>query len=334
MREDVREDVEELYDLENVPVGQEALDELVEVLALERIEENIYRGWHPRHHLPRTFGGQTAAQALMAAYRTVPEGRDLHSMHSYFLRGGDPTVPALFLVDRVRDGGSFTTRRVLGVQHGETIYALTVSFQKPEPGVEHADEMPDAPDPESLPTFAELVQGYASEVPVLAGLARNIDVRYVDPPPFMQRESGPRQEPYQRVWMRAYGKLPDDPRIHAAVIAYVSDISLLSSVLVKHGLAFSLDPLFGASLDHAVWFHRPFRADEWFLYDTYSPWAGGARGLAIGRMFTRDGVLGASVVQEGLLRPMGELRERLTGEKVDPLAVPPNPLYGRGRVKE
>jgi acyl-CoA thioesterase-2 len=284
--------------------GPEGVDELVAVLALEPIEENIFRGHHPSGGLARTFGGLTAAQALVAATRTVEPEREIHSLHSYFLRPGDPTVPTVFLVERIRDGGSFSTRRVHGVQHGKAIYSFAASFQRPEPGFDHADEMPAAPDPESLPTMAEALAPFADRLPISSLLAGTIDLRAIDPHPFVQRERGPRPRAAHRVWMRAAGPLPDDPVVHRAVLAYLSDVSLLHPVLVRHGVSFSLDPVMGASLDHALWFHRDLRADEWLLYDASSPSASGARGLAFGRLFSQDGRLVASVAQEGLVRPV------------------------------
>ncbi len=279
--------------------GQPVLDKLVALLDLEKIEENIYRGVSPAHSSVRVFGGQVAGQALVAAGRTVPEERRVHSLHAYFIRGGDPSVPIVYEVDRIRDGRSFTTRRVVAVQHGKAIFSLSASFQKDEPGIDHAETMPpDVPDPESLPTFPELTAGYGlrfSEIP------RPIDIRYVGEPPWVTRTTGERPT-HHRVWMRADGTLADNQLLHVCVLTYASDMTLLDSVLARHGVYWDVDKVLGASLDHALWFHRPFRADEWFLYDSTSPSASGARGLATGRFFTRDGLHVATVVQEGLLR--------------------------------
>ena len=287
-------------DSDGVPHGQPVLDRLVALLDLERIEENIVRGVSPAESPVRVFGGQVAGQALVAAGRTVPAERHVHSLHSYFIRGGDPTVPIVYEVDRIRDGRSFTTRRVVAVQHGKAIFALSASFQKDEPGMDHAEPMPDVPDPETLPTYAEAAKGFEDKIG-MARLPRPIDVRYVTEPPWLSREDGP-GEARSRVWMRANGKLPDDDLLHVCVLAYASDMTLLDSVLTKHGVYWGTDKVLGASLDHAMWFHRRFRADEWFLYDCASPSASGARGLATGRFFSRDGRLVATVVQEGLLR--------------------------------
>ncbi|WP_037369897.1 acyl-CoA thioesterase II [Amycolatopsis orientalis] len=278
--------------------GQPVLDKLVALLDLEKIEENIYRGVSPAHSSVRVFGGQVAGQALVAAGRTVPEERRVHSLHAYFIRGGDPSVPIVYEVDRIRDGRSFTTRRVVAVQHGKAIFSLSASFQKDEPGIDHAETMPDVPAPESLPTFPELTAGYGlrfSEVP------RPIDIRYIGEPPWVTRTTGERPA-HHRVWMRADGTLADNQLLHVCVLTYASDMTLLDSVLARHGVYWDVDKVLGASLDHALWFHRPFRADEWFLYDSTSPSASGARGLATGRFFTRDGLHVATVVQEGLLR--------------------------------
>ncbi|MEU0795870.1 acyl-CoA thioesterase II [Amycolatopsis sp. NPDC005961] len=279
--------------------GQPVLDRLIALLDLEKIEENIFRGVSPAHSPVRVFGGQVAGQALVAAGRTVPEERRVHSLHAYFIRGGDPSVPIIYEVDRIRDGRSFTTRRVIAIQHGKAIFSLSASFQKDEPGIEHAEEMPEGvPAPDTLPTLMERAEGYAIGA---HSRPRPIDVRYVNEPPWVTRETGERPARNQ-VWMRADGKLPDQQLLHVCVLTYASDMTLLDSVLARHGVYWDTDKVLGASLDHALWFHRPFRADEWFLYDSASPTASGARGLATGRFFGADGTLIATVVQEGLLR--------------------------------
>jgi acyl-CoA thioesterase-2 len=289
---------------DGVPHGQPVLDRLVALLDLERIEENIFRGVSPAESPTRVFGGQVAGQALIAAGRTVPVDRRVHSLHAYFIRPGDPSIPIVYEVDRIRDGRSFTTRRVTAIQRGNAIFALSASFQVDEPGMEHGEPMPDVPMPEELPTYGE----QAATMRERAGLVllpRPIDIRYVTEPPWLSRESG-RREPRNQVWMRADGKLPDDQLLHVCVLTYCSDMTLLDAVLARHGVYWG--QVRGASLDHALWFHRPFRADEWFLYDCVSPTASNARGLATGRFFTRAGLHLATVVQEGLLRPVGELR--------------------------
>jgi acyl-CoA thioesterase-2 len=283
-----------------VPTGQEALDRLVGILDLEPIDLDIFRGRSPQISLQRVFGGQVAGQALVAAGRTVTPDRPAHSLHAYFLRPGDPSVPIIYLVDRIRDGRSFTTRRVVAVQHGRAIFNLSASFALIEPGLDHQVPMPEVPSPESLPSIAERA-GASGDLGPFDRLPRPIDLRYVEEPPWLSRGGGPR-EPSQRVWMRADGVLPDDPLMHVCALTYASDMTLLDSVLAAHGLAWQHDEVVGASLDHAMWFHRPFRADEWLLYDCESPSAAGARGLATGRIFAADGRHVASVVQEGLLR--------------------------------
>jgi len=284
-----------------IPQGQPVVDRLVRLLDLERIEENIFRGVSPMTDRMRVFGGQVAGQALVAAGRTVPAERHVHSLHAYFIRAGDPEVPIVYDVDRIRDGRSFTTRRVVAIQHGQAIFSLSASFQKQETGIDHADAMPDVPDPETLPTFPERVAPYVDRFGPWGRLPRPIDIRYVTDPPWVSRDRGP-SAAVNQVWMRADGRLPDDPLLHVCVLAYASDMTLLDSVLARHGVAWGLDKVLGVSLDHAMWFHRPFRADEWVLYDCASPSASGARGLATGRFFSRDGRLIAYVVQEGLLR--------------------------------
>jgi len=283
--------------------GQAAVDHLVDLLDLEPIEVNIFRGRSPDLSPQRVFGGQVAGQALVAAGRTVPDDRFVHSLHSYFIRPGDPSIPILYTVETVRDGRSFTTRRVVAVQRGKPIFSLSASFQLVEEGLDHQVEMPDVPGPETLPTMADHIAEFGGRMGVVAKIPRPIDVRYVGSPGWVARGDRP-AEPRQRVWMRADGKLPDDPMLHACALTYASDMTLLYAVLSTHGAVWGPGGFAGASLDHAVWFHRPFRADEWVLYDCESPSASGSRGLAAGKFFAQDGRLLATVVQEGLLRPV------------------------------
>ncbi|MGW4226299.1 acyl-CoA thioesterase II [Streptomyces bauhiniae] len=283
----------------------QALQDLLDLLDLERIEEDIYRGQSRSAVVPRVFGGQVAAQALVAAGRTVPADRAAHSLHAYFLRTGDPGAPIVYSVDRIRDGRSFTTRRVVAVQHGKPIFHLSASFQAYEDGLDHQAPMPQAPDPATLPTSQERLRGYAHLDPEVVERfleAREaIDLRYVDEPPY--GEFGAPREPHSQVWFRANGKLDDDPLLHVLLATYVSDMTLLDSVLLAHGRGgWAVGDVVGASLDHAMWFHRPFRADEWLLYDQESPSAHGGRGLGQARIYTRDGNLAISVVQEGVVR--------------------------------
>ncbi|HEX6233692.1 MAG TPA: acyl-CoA thioesterase II [Jiangellaceae bacterium] len=280
-----------------------SLDDLVDLLDLERIEENLFRGRQPDTSLQRMFGGQVAGQALVAAVRTVAAERTVHSLHSYFLLPGDPTVPIVYDVEHVRDGRSFATRRVAARQHGKAIFYLTASFQVAEEGLDHQDAMPAVPGPDECTELAELF-AMVSNVPRSAWDKEwaALDIRYAGD---SRRVSGWQSEhhPAQaKLWMRAAGRLPDDPTTHACILTYASDLSLLGAALIPHGLHIGTPGLQTASLDHSMWFHRPFRADEWLLYDQVSPSASGGRGLAIGRVFTRDGRLAATVAQEGLIR--------------------------------
>ncbi|MYX08256.1 acyl-CoA thioesterase II [Streptomyces sp. SID8375] len=290
----------------------DALRSLLGLLALERIEQDIFRGESRASVVPRVFGGQVAAQALVAAGRTVPADRPPHSLHAYFLRPGDPGAPIVYTVDRIRDGRSFTTRRVVAVQHGQPIFHLSASFQAAEEGLEHQEPMPPAPDPLELPTAAEMLPRHAERF-LAPGVAERllearaaIDLRYVDEPPYVT--AGEPRDPRSQVWFRTQGKLDDDgeiprPLLDICLVTYVSDMTLLDSILLAHGRGgWAVGDVVGASLDHAMWFHRPLRADEWLLYDQESPTAQSGRGLGKGRIFTADGELAVSVIQEGVIR--------------------------------
>jgi acyl-CoA thioesterase-2 len=248
----------------------------------------------------RVFGGQVLAQSLAAAQRTVDPGRPVHSMHGYFLRAGDSSEPITFAVERLRDGRSFSARRTHALQFGRPILSMIASFQTPATGLDHQQPMPAVPDPETLPSIAERYAGVDTAAARYWTRERPMDLRHVDPPVYLS--SAPERSAQQAVWMRAVGSLPDDPALHAAVLAYASDYSLLEPILREHGRSWSEPGLKVASLDHAMWWHRPARADEWLLYVQDSPSAQGARGLGIGRIYTRDGVLAATVAQEGMLR--------------------------------
>ncbi|MGW7076416.1 acyl-CoA thioesterase [Streptomyces sp. NPDC054866] len=284
----------------------QALESLLDLLDLEQIEEDIFRGVSRSALVPRVFGGQVAAQALVAAGRTVPADRPAHSLHAYFLRAGDPGAPIVYTVDRIRDGRSFTTRRVVAVQHGQPIFHLSASFQTYEEGLEHQTGMPSAPDPETLPTAAEMLPRHlpphVAERLIEARAA--VDLRYVDAPPWAT--VGQPREPRSQVWFRTNGKLDsgvDASLLHVCLATYVSDMTLLDSVLLAHGRGgWAVGDVVGASLDHAMWFHRPFRADEWLLYDQESPSASGGRGLGQARIWTQDGRLAVTVIQEGVVR--------------------------------
>ncbi|MCQ4209186.1 acyl-CoA thioesterase [Streptomyces longispororuber] len=288
----------------------QALESLLDLLDLEQIEQDIFRGQSRSAVVPRVFGGQVAAQALVAAGRTVPADRHAHSLHAYFLVAGDPGAPIVYTVDRIRDGRSFTTRRVVAVQHGQPIFHLSASFQTYEEGLEHQADMPPAPDPETLPTAAEILPRYADAfvgpgvVQRLLEAREAVDLRYVDAPPFAF--VGEPQPPRSQVWFRTNGKLDgaiDAHLLHVCLATYVSDMTLLDSVLLAHGRGgWAVGDVVGASLDHAMWFHRPFRADEWLLYDQESPSASGGRGLGQARIYTREGQLAITVIQEGVVR--------------------------------
>jgi acyl-CoA thioesterase II len=280
-----------------------ALQEVVDLLDLEQIEVDIFRGRSPEgERRQRVFGGQVAGQALVAAGRTVPADRPVHSLHAYFIRPGDPTVPLIYLVERVRDGRSFTTRRVSAVQHGKTIFTLSASFHHDEPGIEHSDPMPVVPPPDAItPTVERLEKVFGPSVHEWYG-GNPIDIRHIGPLTVEAERDPALRTARNLVWLRADGELPDDWLLHVCLVTYASDMTLLDSVMLAHGLSWADGRTTGASLDHAMWFHGPFRADQWLLYAQDSPVARGARGLARGEMYTSDGQLVVSVVQEGLIR--------------------------------
>ena len=281
-----------------------AIQDLLAILDLEQLEVNLFRGRSPQVGWQRVFGGQVIGQALVAACRTVDvAGRPPHSLHAYFLLPGDPKVPIIYEVDRIRDGKSFTTRRVVAIQHGEAIFTMAVSFHRDEPGMSHQANMPAVPRPDELPDESEIK---ARVLPLMPDPVRRyyererpIEWRPVE----LDRYLGKRiADGRFHVWIRATGRLPDEPAIHQCVLAYASDMLLLDSALIPHGRTVFEKTLMAASLDHALWFHRPFRADEWLLFAHDSPNLSGSRGLSRGLIFARDGTLVASVAQEGLLR--------------------------------
>jgi acyl-CoA thioesterase-2 len=285
----------------------DALEDLVDVLDLSPLDPVSGDGVHyqfigrsqPQPH-GRAYGGQVLAQALIAAGRSVPDGRVAHSMHGYFLRPGDSNESIEFSVEKLRDGNSFSARRTHALQRGAPILSMIASFQLPAAGVEHQEPMPDVPGPEDLTPMHELLQRIDSPIARAWEASRPIDLRHVEPPIFDTPD--PQRRSRQSVWMKPYGELPDDPLLHAAVLAYASDYSILESALRAHGLTWGDPRLRPASLDHAMWFHRPARADQWILYTTESPSAQGGRGLGLGRMYTEDGTLVATVGQEGMVR--------------------------------
>lgn len=279
-----------------------ALSRLLRLLDLEKVAENVFRGVSPAEPVQRVFGGQVLSQALVAAARTVDARRACHSFHAYFLRPGDPKVPILYEVDRSRDGASFSARRVVAVQHGVPIFTLAASFQRAETGFEHQAQMPVVPGPESLEDDQQVLLRDADLAPAMrewVGRERPFETRSV-----LGRGIGdrPARAALDHIWLKTRGPLPDDPVLHRALLAYVSDMSLLDTALLPHGKSI-FSHVQVASLDHAMWFHRPFRADQWLLYVQDSPSASGARGFNRGAIYTRDGVLVASVAQEGLIRP-------------------------------
>ncbi|MGH8827797.1 MAG: acyl-CoA thioesterase [Jiangellaceae bacterium] len=281
----------------------EQLDDLVALLDLEPIEVNLFRGRQPDTRFQRVFGGQVLGQALVAAARTVDEERDVHSLHAHFLRGGDTAVPIVYDVESIRDGRSFSTRRVHARQHGRDIFYLVASFQGTEGGFDHQDLMPDVPPPDQCPTLGELVSNLTGQ-PVAAWEREwaALDVRYVGDSRPGGALADSTHPALARIWLRASDRLPDDPMLHKCVLSYASDLTLLGAALVPHRTFIGDPRLRPASLDHAMWFHRPFRADEWLLYDQASPSASGGRGLVFGRLFTASGELVATVAQEGLIR--------------------------------
>lgn len=280
-----------------------AVETLLEILDLERLEHNLYRGQSPDVGWQRVFGGQVIGQALVAAQRTVDAERVVHSLHGYFMRPGDPSVPIIYEVDRIRDGRSFTTRRIVAIQHGKAIFSMSASFQVIEPGLEHFIEMPDIPKAETLPSERQLAEQFIDHAP--EGVRkywqreRPIELR---PTSLEHYISDKKLKPEQNIWFRATGSLPNDAAIQQAVLAYASDMTLLDTSLFAHGRAIFDPNLQVASLDHAMWFHRPMNMEKWHLYNQDSPNSSGARGFTRGNIFSEDGVLIASVAQEGLIR--------------------------------
>jgi len=279
------------------------MDVLLQTLDLEKLEENLFRGRSPQVGWQRVFGGQVIGQALVAAQRTVSEGRYVHSLHAYFMRPGDPAVPIIYDVDRIRDGSSFATRRVVAIQHGKAIFALSASFQFDEDGFDHQIAMPDVAPPESLMGEQDIKEKFQVNAPEAIRRywerPRPIEIRPVALKHYFSRD---KLEPVQDVWVKAVGAVPNERHIQAAVLAYISDMTLLDTALYAHGTSVFDRDLQVASLDHAMWFHRPCRMDDWLLYTQDSPSAFGARGMTRGSLLDRSGMLIASVAQEGLIR--------------------------------
>jgi acyl-CoA thioesterase-2 len=278
------------------------LQKIIDLLNVEELELNLYRGQN--HETEHVFGGQVLAQAIAAAYRTVPPEHQLHSIHSYFIRAGDWNIPILYEVDRIRDGRSFTTRRVIAIQHGRAIFDMALSWHKSEPGVNHAVPMPDVPPPEALRGDREAFQAFARDQPEIRRFAfrfEAIDSRQVERIPMTDNDPHP---PQKHTWLKARDPLPDNPELHLALLAYMSDLDFMSTSMLPHGRNSMRGSIQGASVDHCIWFHRPFRADEWLLFAKESPNAGGARGFVRGEFFNRTGDLVATAAQECLIRPI------------------------------
>jgi acyl-CoA thioesterase-2 len=279
------------------------LEDLIKVMTLERLEINLFRGQSRDIGSPQVFGGQVLGQALVAATATV-ENRQVHSLHAYFLRRGDFNSPIVYEVDRAWDGKHFATRRVVAIQHGQQIFNMSASFQMPETGLDHQFTMPDVPQPEALPDLEQFLAANPNLPPTLLKILqqkRPFEFRPVEPPSVLSVEKAP---PLKHVWIRAVDRLPDDEALHRCLLAYASDFQLLDTALKPHGLSWMRDKLVIASIDHAMWFHRSVRVDDWLLYAMDSPSASGARGFTRGSVFARDGRLVASVSQEGLIRVM------------------------------
>jgi acyl-CoA thioesterase-2 len=283
-------------------------EELVELLDIETLDTDLFRGSSPDTDRQRVFGGQVAAQALIAGIRTVDEGLNVHSLHAYFLRPGDPTIPIIYDAERIRDGRSFETRRVVARQHGHPIFYLTANFQRAEEGFDHQDTMPQVPGPDEGLTFAQLVELRSGDKRSAAEFAKEwaaLDTRYLGNsayPGGTGLGADTERPARAQLWVRVNGELGEDPMLHTAAFTYASDLTLLGASLVPHDIEIGSRDLIAASLDHTIWFHRPFRADRWWLYDQWSPSASGSRGLSLARVFSEDGVLVATVAQEGLIR--------------------------------
>ncbi|OZC77286.1 acyl-CoA thioesterase II [Rhodococcus sp. 06-418-5] len=278
------------------------LETLLDLLALEEIEEDVFVGVHPEQVGSRTFGGQLVAQGLIAAGRTVSgTSRDVHAINAHFIRGGDVKKPIEYRVSRQRDGRAFANRQVTAVQDGNELFVMLAAFQDFGKGLEHSVEVPEVPYPDALPPLGDHFVGYEDRLQMFVDALKPIDMRYANDPAWIMHGTGEKLN-HNRVWMKADGDLPDDSIFHAATMGYASDTTVLDSIITTHGLSWGLDRIVAATVNHSIWFHRPFRFDEWALYATESPVAAGSRGLATGRFFSMDGQLLATVVQEGLIR--------------------------------
>jgi len=291
-------------------MSQTIVGELIDLLSLERLEENLFRGQSRDIGTRYVFGGQVLGQALSAAQRTVENQRIVHSLHAYFLRAGDVDAPIIYEVDRARDGTSFSMRRVVAIQHGQPIFNFAASFQLHEPGVDHQLSMPEVPKSDDLSPPEPLSTEVLAQIPVKLqrwlGMKGPFEFRHVYPRDELKR---PKRPPYQHVWFRLVDKAPDDDALHRAMLAYASDFHLIGTATLPHGISYLQRNVQMASLDHALWFHRPFRIDQWLLYSCDSPSAQDARGLTRGMIYTQEGLLVASTAQEGLIRLLPESKE-------------------------
>ncbi|WP_408014535.1 acyl-CoA thioesterase [Rhodococcus spongiicola] len=283
------------------PARSSDLETLLALLDLERVGDDTFHGRHPEQVGSRTFGGQLVAQAFVAANRTVDNDRPIHAINAHFIRGGDVKAPIEYRVERHRDGRAFANRQVTAYQGGNVVFSMFAAFQDGTGGLEHSVEMPQIEPPEGLPSFEDHIAGYEDRLRIFVDALKPMQMRYANDPTWVLKGTGERLN-HNRVWIRTDGVLPDDPWVHSAALAYSSDTTVLDSILTTHGLSWGLDRIVAATVNHSIWFHRPFRFDEWALYATESPVASGSRGLATGHFFTRDGQLIATVVQEGVIR--------------------------------
>ncbi|ALG85089.1 acyl-CoA thioesterase [Gordonia phthalatica] len=278
------------------------LAKLIELLDVERVDDDLFIGQHPDQVMARTFGGQLLGQGVVAAGRTIVKGNPpVHALHAHFIRGGDVTKPLEYHIDRYRDGRAFANRQVTAKQDGEVIFTMLVAFQDNSAGLEHAVEIPEVPYPEELPKIDEHFKGYEDKIEAFVNALHPVDIRFANDPTWVMKGTGEKLN-HNRAWMKADGKLPDDPLMHVGAMAYSSDTTVLDSIITTHGLSWGIDRLFAATVNHSMWFHREFRFDEWMLYATESPVAAGSRGIGSGRFFMRDGTLATSVVQEALIK--------------------------------
>ncbi|KJR07101.1 acyl-CoA thioesterase [Gordonia sp. QH-12] len=276
--------------------------ELLELLDLERVDDDLFIGQHGDQVMARTFGGQLLGQGVVAAGRTLVKGAPpVHALHAHFIRGGDVTEPIEYHVDRYRDGRAFANRQVTAKQGDEVVFTMLVAFQDNSAGLEHAVEIPEVPYPEELPPLDEHFKGYEETIEAFVNALHPVDIRFANDPAWVMKGTGEKLT-HNRAWMKADGVLPDDPLMHVATMAYSSDTTVLDSIITTHGLSWGHDRLFAATVNHSMWFHHDFRFDEWMLYATESPVAAGSRGLGSGRFFKRDGTLATSVVQEALIK--------------------------------